>query len=76
VSNRSILLTLAYDGTDYVGWQVQPKGRSVQGVLEEALGEVHKEPTKTVAAGRTDSGVHARGQRVSFSADGDRKSVV
>jgi tRNA pseudouridine38-40 synthase len=69
VSNRSILLTLAYDGTDYVGWQVQPKGRSVQGVLEEALGEVHKEPTKTVAAGRTDSGVHARGQRVSFSAD-------
>jgi tRNA pseudouridine38-40 synthase len=69
VSSRTILLTLAYDGTDYVGWQVQPNGRSVQGVLEGALEQIHKVRTKTVAAGRTDSGVHARGQRVSFDAD-------
>lgn len=70
MSRRSILLTLAYDGTDYVGWQIQPNGRSVQGVLEDALERIHKVRTRTVAAGRTDSGVHARAQRVSFSEEG------
>lgn len=70
MSSRTILLTLAYDGTDYVGWQIQPNGRSIQALLEDALEAVHKERTSTVAAGRTDSGVHARGQRVSFSAEG------
>lgn len=69
MSSRSILLTLSYDGTDYVGWQIQPNGRSVQEVLEGALERIHKVRTKTVAAGRTDSGVHARGQRVSFSVE-------
>ncbi len=69
MSRRTILLTVAYDGTDYVGWQSQPNGTSVQAVLEDALATLHKAATKTVAAGRTDSGVHARGQRVSFSAD-------
>ena len=72
MSSRTILLTLAYDGTDYVGWQIQPNGRSIQALVEEALAGIHKSRTATVAAGRTDSGVHARGQRVSFSVEDSR----
>lgn len=61
-------LTLEYDGTDFVGWQLQPNGRSVQGVVEAAVGELlGGEPTRVAAAGRTDSGVHARGQVVSLA---------
>jgi tRNA pseudouridine38-40 synthase len=63
----AVLLTLEYDGTDYVGWQVQPNGTSIQAVLEKALAELQGAPVRTVASGRTDSGVHALGQRVSFT---------
>lgn len=59
-------MTLEYDGTDYVGWQIQPNGRSVQEEVEKALRQVLQEAVTTVAGGRTDSGVHARGQVVSF----------
>ena len=62
-------LTLEYDGTDYVGWQVQPNGRSVQAVVERALSSLLQEPVAVLAAGRTDSGVHALGQVVSFRTD-------
>src|SRR5437868_12864055 len=62
-------LTLAYDGTDFVGWQRQAEGRSVQGVLEDALGEFGSGAVAAIAAGRTDAGVHARGQVVSFAMD-------
>ncbi|HEY3444948.1 MAG TPA: tRNA pseudouridine(38-40) synthase TruA [Myxococcales bacterium] len=62
---RCVLLTLEYDGTDYVGWQVQPNGPSVQEALEKALSALLKEPAKVMGAGRTDSGVHARGQAAS-----------
>ncbi len=61
-----VKLTLAYDGTRYVGWQVQPNGRSVQAEVERALGTLHKAPRRVTAAGRTDAGVHARAQVVSF----------
>ena len=61
-----IRLLLEYDGTDFVGWQVQPNGRSVQAVLEGALAALLGEPISTLAAGRTDAGVHARGQVVAF----------
>jgi tRNA pseudouridine38-40 synthase len=64
---RTIKLTLEYDGTDYVGWQVQPNGRSIQAELERALSKLLKEPVKVTGAGRTDSGVHARGQVASFT---------
>ncbi|MCL2699057.1 MAG: tRNA pseudouridine(38-40) synthase TruA [Defluviitaleaceae bacterium] len=62
-----ILLTLAYDGTEYCGWQHQDNGRSVQAALESALGSVFGGRIPTIAASRTDSGVHALGQRVAFS---------
>lgn len=63
---RNLKLTVAYDGTDFVGWQVQAQGRTVQGVIEAALERMHKEPVRVAAAGRTDSGVHADGQVISF----------
>jgi tRNA pseudouridine38-40 synthase len=61
-------LTLAYDGTDFAGSQVQPNQRTVQGELERALGQILGEPTSTTFAGRTDRGVHATGQVVAFDA--------
>ena len=55
---------LAYEGTEFAGWARQPGQRTVQGVLEEALGQVLRlaQPPVLTVAGRTDAGVHARGQ--------------
>ena len=55
-------ITLAYTGTHFSGWQVQPGQRTVQGCLEEALGTICDHPVRVRAAGRTDAGVHALGQ--------------
>jgi tRNA pseudouridine38-40 synthase len=55
-------LSLAYDGTDFAGSQIQPNQRTVQGELEGALGEIAASPTRVIFAGRTDRGVHAVGQ--------------
>ncbi|HUM09945.1 MAG TPA: tRNA pseudouridine(38-40) synthase TruA [Myxococcaceae bacterium] len=63
-----VRLTLEYDGTDFVGWQRQPNGRSVQAVLEAALEELLGAPVAAAAAGRTDAGVHALAQVVAFDA--------
>jgi tRNA pseudouridine38-40 synthase len=63
---RSFKLTLAYDGTNFTGWQRQPRRRTVQGVLEETLGKVLQEKVLCKSSGRTDSGVHALGQVVAF----------
>lgn len=60
---RRVRIDLAYDGTDYHGWQVQPRDRTVQGTLESALARMmggHRVPVR--GAGRTDAGVHALGQ--------------
>jgi tRNA pseudouridine38-40 synthase len=57
-------LTLAYDGTDFAGSQIQPNQRTVQGELEDALGEITGIPIRAIFAGRTDRGVHALGQVV------------
>jgi tRNA pseudouridine38-40 synthase len=63
---QTIKLTLEYDGTNYVGWQLQPNGPSIQGALEAALAKLLKQPVRVTGAGRTDSGVHALGQVASF----------
>jgi tRNA pseudouridine38-40 synthase len=60
-------LIIEYDGTAYVGWQRQLNGKSVQGAVEEALSRILQAKTEIVGAGRTDSGVHARGQVAHFS---------
>ncbi len=68
---RNIRLTLAYDGTEFSGWQVQSKQRTVQGVIEQALERMHGHPVRIRGAGRTDTGVHAIGQVANFASDLD-----
>jgi tRNA pseudouridine38-40 synthase len=63
----SYRVTIAYDGTDFVGWQRQASGVSVQGVLEEALRALDERHVTAIAAGRTDAGVHALGQVAAFT---------
>jgi tRNA pseudouridine38-40 synthase len=60
--DRVLKLTVAYDGTAYVGWQRQAEGVSIQGLLEEALARLDGAPVVVHGAGRTDAGVHALGQ--------------
>jgi tRNA pseudouridine38-40 synthase len=59
---RNLRLLVEYDGTGYVGWQIQANGRSVQGEITRVLEQVVQEPVNLIGAGRTDAGVHARGQ--------------
>ncbi|HVU86870.1 MAG TPA: tRNA pseudouridine(38-40) synthase TruA [Pirellulales bacterium] len=63
---RTFKLTLAYDGTAYAGWQLQPGKPTIQAALETALHKVTGETIRAAASGRTDAGVHALGQVVSF----------
>lgn len=63
---RNIKLTLEYDGRNFRGWQVQPNARTTQGALESALTELFGARHRVIAASRTDSGAHARGQVVNF----------
>lgn len=59
---RNLKFTIEYDGTDFHGWQIQPGDRTVQGDIESALQQLLQEPVRIIGAGRTDQGVHARGQ--------------
>lgn len=62
-----IKCTIAYDGTGFAGYQVQPNKRTVQGDIEAALAKLHKgQSVKVSASGRTDAGVHAKGQVIHF----------
>jgi len=63
---RNILLDLEYDGSEFLGSQWQAQGRTVQGELERAIFQLTQQETRVILAGRTDAGVHARGQRASF----------
>ena len=60
---------MEYEGTNFAGWAAQPGMRTLEGILSEALGTVLRQPAKLSVAGRTDAGVHASGQVVSFGAD-------
>lgn len=63
---RNVRLVVVYDGTDFAGWQVQPRARTVQRVLLDAIRDITGEKVTLLASGRTDSGVHAAGQVVNF----------
>ncbi len=63
---RNIKLVLEYDGTNYHGWQKQPKLPTIQETIEDALTQLTKTPIQIIGAGRTDSGVHAEGQVANF----------
>ena len=58
---RRIKITVAYDGTDYCGWQIQPNGITIEEVLNTALTRLLGEEIRIIGASRTDSGVHALG---------------
>ena len=65
--SRNIRLKISYDGTNFLGWQRQEKGRrTVQGVIEDALEKLHKEHVTLTGSGRTDTGVHAAAQVANF----------
>ena len=63
---RNIKLLLEYDGTAYIGWQRQENGKNIQGEVESVLRQILQEDVNLIGAGRTDSGVHARGQVANF----------
>ncbi|HEX7520170.1 MAG TPA: tRNA pseudouridine(38-40) synthase TruA, partial [Candidatus Deferrimicrobium sp.] len=69
---RRVKLAVAYDGTAYAGWQIQPNGPTIQAMVEEVLARILQEPVRVRAAGRTDAGVHAREQVVDFADAGVR----
>jgi tRNA pseudouridine38-40 synthase len=66
MEGRNIKLLVSYDGTDFYGWQAQENGRTVQGTIEEALEKMHGRHVSLTGSGRTDSGVHAKGQTANF----------
>lgn len=59
---RKLRFEIAYDGTDFNGWQIQPGLPTIQGVLEQVVGSIEGKPVSVVASGRTDAGVHALAQ--------------
>jgi tRNA pseudouridine38-40 synthase len=65
---RTFSIEIAYDGADFLGWQVQPAGRTVQGELAALCGRILDQPLSLTGAGRTDAGVHARASLCSFGA--------
>ena len=74
--SRTFKLTIAYDGTDFAGWQVQPNQPTVQGKLHRALEAITGQQIHAVGSGRTDSGVHAFGQVASLTIPNWRHSAA
>lgn len=66
---KRIRLVVAYDGTNYHGWQIQPGAVTIESMLNDALTQLFKEPVEVIGASRTDSGVHARGNVAVFDTD-------
>ena len=65
-AGRNVMLTIAYEGANYQGWQVQPNGLSVQECVETAVDRLTGDRPRVLCAGRTDAGVHALGQVANF----------
>ena len=63
---QNIKIVIAYDGTQYGGWQVQKNAKTVQGEIEKTLKKVLKEKIRVIGSGRTDAGVHAERQGANF----------
>ena len=68
-------ITLSYNGKNYVGWQIQPNGISVQQNLQESLSTILRSKVEVVGAGRTDAGVHAHKMTAHFDWEGDSFSI-
>lgn len=66
---KRIKLIVAYDGTNYCGWQIQPNGKTIEGVLNQTLSELLKEEIVVTGASRTDTGVHSYGNVAVFDTD-------
>lgn len=73
---RNIKLVIEYDGTNYHGWQKQPKLKSIQGTIEEAIRHITGEKVSLTGSGRTDAGVHALAQVASFKTESEIKCRV
>ncbi|HJO95487.1 MAG TPA: tRNA pseudouridine(38-40) synthase TruA [Victivallales bacterium] len=67
MSSKNYLMEVAYDGTEYSGWQIQPNHITVQSKIEEKLKQLYKTKINITGAGRTDAGVHALGMTASFA---------
>jgi len=68
-------IVLSYDGTDYCGWQIQPRKRTIQGEVEAALARIFQKSVAVTGSGRTDAGVHALGQAASFRIDREKPEI-
>src|SRR5260370_17822768 len=68
---QNIKLTLAYDGTDFSGWQIQPGQPTVQGAISDVLENLTQQRLQIQGAGRTDAGVHAAGQVANFKTEAE-----
>ena len=66
---KRVILSVAYDGTSYCGWQVQKNGETIEGVLNRELSRLFGEEITVIGASRTDSGVHALGNVAVFDTD-------
>lgn len=66
---KRVKLVVAYDGTNYCGWQLQPNGITIEEVLNKALSDLLREPIAVIGASRTDSGVHAKGNVAVFDTE-------
>ena len=73
---RTLKLTLSYDGTEFAGWQSQTRQRTVQDTLEEALAKITGKFVRVMSSGRTDAGVHALAQVVSFDTESELPAEV